>query len=143
MHQFKRLSHGFFSAISVMHHYLSMSKKYIEACQGEEIKLKRYFYALRTTVAARWIREKQMMPPTDFILMLKELDHEVRELIQSLIDLKAGKGEGYVHQQESKILHFLESETSLNEQAANSLPSARGNIKGLDELFRKTVKSVS
>jgi predicted nucleotidyltransferase len=60
----QQLSKDFFSPISCMHHYLSMSRKYMEVCLGEDnIKLKRYFYALRTAMAGKWIRERGTVAP--------------------------------------------------------------------------------
>ena len=139
----KALSAGFFSPIATVHHYLSMSKKYIEACQGPELKLKRYFYALRTAVAARWIREQGTMPPTDFTQMLPNLDSALGTKIKELIALKAGKGEAYVHPQEPEVLAFLEEELALSEAAFQSLRGTKGDLEGLDQLFRDTIKAQS
>lgn len=140
--QLRELASGFFSPVATMHHYLSMSKKYFEACQEEEVKLKRYFYALRTTVASRWIREQGSMPPTDFTLMLPMLDQEIRMRIIELIRLKSGKSETYLHKHEPEILNFLAEEIALSEKGANELPGGKGDITGVDQLFRKIIKGL-
>ena len=41
---FKPLADTCFSPVAVSYHYLSMSKKYLEACRHDEVKLKSYFY---------------------------------------------------------------------------------------------------
>nr|WP_317207277.1 nucleotidyltransferase domain-containing protein [Chryseobacterium gleum] len=40
---FKPLADACFSPVAVSYHYLSMSKKYLEACRHDEVKLKSYF----------------------------------------------------------------------------------------------------
>src|SRR5688500_17692067 len=49
-----RLMSGSFSARAAMHHYLSMAKGVFESdLSAEEVKLKKYFYALRPILAAK------------------------------------------------------------------------------------------
>ena len=81
------------------------------------------------------------MPPTDFTEMLPDLDQEVAHKIKQLIDLKAGKGEGYIHPQEPVIMGFLEKELALSEAAFQQLPGNKGDLEALDQLFRNTIKA--
>ncbi len=41
-----------FSPIAVLHHYLGTTKNFMEVCEMEEVKLKSYFYALRTALGS-------------------------------------------------------------------------------------------
>lgn len=59
-----------FSPVAVVFHYLSISKKYLESCNKNEVKLKDYFYCLRTTLASKWVVEKGTFPPVIFHEML-------------------------------------------------------------------------
>ena len=116
-----RLSQDFFSPIAV-------------------VKLKKYFYALRTTIAGKWVREEGTMPHIELSKMLGKVNNEVRLKIYELIALKAHKNEDYLHFREPLIDNFLEKEILLNEQIANNLPANKGEIDKLDNFYRKVVK---
>ncbi|RZK09877.1 MAG: hypothetical protein EOO56_29855, partial [Hymenobacter sp.] len=50
-----------------LHHYLGQLRRGVEEeLTGEEVRLKRLFYALRLALAARWIRERQALPSMEF-----------------------------------------------------------------------------
>ena len=130
-----------FSPIAAMHHYLTISKKYYEDCVGKsEIKLKRYFYALRTTIAGKWIRETGGRPKTEMVEMFDVIEEPVKERILELIKLKAGKNEDYLHHEEPLITKFLGETIAANEQIANALSSGKGNIDMLEAFYREVVK---
>ena len=56
MEKLRELIPVFYSPVSCMYHYLHMSegnfRKYLG---GEDVSLKKYFYALRPVLACRWI----------------------------------------------------------------------------------------
>ena len=138
------LSKEYFSPIAVMHHYLSMSKKYFEACQASDrVKLKKYFYALRTAMAGKWVREKGAMPPVELPKMFEIVPQEVEAKIQELIAIKSQQNEDYLHGREPLIDEFLNETIKENEAIANDLPSAKGDLEKLDSFYRKVVQSVS
>ncbi|GAA5043767.1 hypothetical protein GCM10011506_47160 [Marivirga lumbricoides] len=140
----QELSQEYFSPIAVMHHYLSMSKKYFEACQeSNEVKLKKYFYALRTAIAGKWVCEKETIPPIELPKMFEIISDNVQDKIQELIVLKSHQKEDYLHKREPLIDAFLSETIRENEAIANKLPSANGDIEKLDEFYRKVVRSVS
>ena len=57
----------YFQQKSGLYHYLSMAKRnYREYLQGENVKLKKYFYVLRPLLACRWIVERKCPPPMLF-----------------------------------------------------------------------------
>ena len=50
-----------------LHHYLGQLRRGVEEdLAGEDVRLKRLFYALRSALAARWIRERNTVPPIEF-----------------------------------------------------------------------------
>ncbi|ELR72534.1 hypothetical protein C900_01312 [Fulvivirga imtechensis AK7] len=138
--QIRELGSNCFSPIAVMHHYLSMSKKYLEACTGDQVKLKKYFYALRTTIAGTWIRETGTMPHIEMPEMFSVVDDVTTKKINELIRIKSGQRESYMHPQEPLIFEYLSSAIEQNERAANNLPAAKGDFDLLDTLYRKIVK---
>jgi hypothetical protein len=137
----QELTQEYFSPIAVMHHYLSMSKKYFEACQhSEEVKLKKYFYALRTAIAGKWVRQQETIPHIELSKMFDVVTEEVCKKIQQLIAVKSEQKEDYLHKREPLIDEFLSEAIKENEAAANDLPSAKGDIVKLDSFYRKVVK---
>ncbi|MEQ8479010.1 nucleotidyltransferase domain-containing protein [Fulvivirga sp.] len=139
--EISELSQQYFSPIAAMHHYLSMSKKYLETCSGEEVKLKKYFYALRTTISGAWIRENGSMPHIEMPKMFSIVDGKVKDKITELIEIKSGQSESYLHPLEPLITDFLNHEIELNENVATDLPASKGNFEQLDEFYRKVIKN--
>ena len=135
------LATSYYSKIATMHHYLSMAKKTFEELGQEEYKLKKLFYALRTSTACNWIIDKNEIPPIEFGIMLNELkiSSGIKNKIRELIELKSGKGEGYLHSEESEIFEFISSNITNAENQAQSLPAAKGEFENLDKFFRNTL----
>lgn len=137
----QELTQEYFSPIAVMHHYLSMSKKYFESCQeSNKVKLKKYFYALRTAIAGKWVRENETIPHIELSKMFDVVTEEVLNKIQELIAVKSEQKEDYLHRREPLIDEFLSETIRENEAVANDLPTAKGDIEKLDSLYRKVVK---
>ena len=138
----QELTQEYFSPIAVMHHYLSMSKKYFEASQeSNEVKLKKYFYALRTAIAGKWVREQGTIPPIELPKMLDVVSEEVCNKIQELIAIKSQQNEDYLHRREPLLDEFLSEIINENEAVANYLPPAKGDIEKLDSFYRSIVKN--
>ncbi len=65
--EMRSLMPTYFSLRSGGNHYLSMANNTLrDDLQGEQVKLKRYFYALRPALACQWIVERQTVPPMEF-----------------------------------------------------------------------------
>uniref|UniRef100_A0AAU6WTT0 Nucleotidyltransferase domain-containing protein n=1 Tax=Chryseobacterium endophyticum TaxID=1854762 RepID=A0AAU6WTT0_9FLAO len=118
---FKPLADECFSPVAVFYHYLSMSKKYLEACRGDEVKLKSYFYLLRTALTGKWILEKGTVPPVLFCELLVLVDDSTREKIENLVALKATKGESYHHPNDHELFGFLETMIKDTDEKAKGL----------------------
>ncbi len=66
-----------FDPKATIYHYLHMaSKNYREFLQGENVKLKKYFYVLRPILACQWLEEKGTLPPVEFNRLITELSIE-------------------------------------------------------------------
>lgn len=59
--------------------------------------------------------------------------------IQDLINLKSGKGEGYLHSGEEEIFEFISGNISKADSISQSLPPAKGEFEELDKFFRNTI----
>ncbi|WP_019946746.1 nucleotidyltransferase domain-containing protein [Hymenobacter aerophilus] len=123
-----------------LHHYLGQLRRGVEQdLTGEDVRLKRLFYALRSALAARWIRERQTMPPMEFaplrVLLPPALEAEVDELLRR----KAGANEKTVTARPEALTAFFRAELAAGQAARESLPVLRsGSAAGeLDALFRQ------
>lgn len=134
---FKPLADECFSPIAVSYHYLSMSKKYLEACRTDEVKLKSYFYCLRTALTGKWIVEKGTVPPVLFSELLALVDDFTRAKIENLIALKATKGEPYEHPNDWELFGFLEKMILDNEEKSKTLSSGNSDKNEMERVFRK------
>ena len=122
-----------------LHHYLGQLRRGVEEdLAGEDVRLKRLFYALRSALAARWIRERNTVPPMEFAplraLLPAALDTEVDELLQR----KAGANEKTMVTRPEALAVFLRDELAAGQAARESLPVVRagGAAAELDALFR-------
>ena len=132
-----------YSPIATMHHYLNMAGKSYEEVKGkDEARLKRLFYALRGSMACKWIMDRDEMPPILFTKMVEELDldSKLKEKIYSLIELKSTKNESYIHEKEEMILNFIDSTLEVAKEKASSLKSRDEKHVDLDEYFREVIK---
>jgi predicted nucleotidyltransferase len=114
-----------------------MSKKYLEACRNDEVKLKSYFYCLRTTLTGKWILEKGTVPPVLFSELLVLVDDVMRNEIENLITLKATKGESYYHPNDWELFGFLEKTILDNEERAKNLKGGNPDKNEMERVFRE------
>lgn len=132
---------GCFSPIATMHHYLSMSKSFWDKISGQdEVRLKDYFYALRTAVAGMWVREQNSIPPLAFKEMFTLLDSDFSFKLSKLIDLKSTEDESYLHPADRDLNEFLKKTITENETVARNLPSPKVDWARRNNFFRKWIK---
>lgn len=139
----REYSNRYFIPIGTMHHYLGMARNSFSEIVGrDEIKLKKLFYALRATVACKWILEKDSVPPIVFMNMVNELsiDENLKNKIGSLIELKSGVKENYIHPSEKEINNFIVQELEKAESAIHSLSGRKEKNVDLDSVFREIIK---
>lgn len=136
-----------FSPKSCMYHYLHMAKgNYRDYLQGEQVKIKKYFYVLRPILACGWIEKYNSMPPIQFQTLLNALVPEGSELKGVIMELLARKIAGDELDYEPRINpinEFLETKIPYYEQIAHGLRDADGRLNDqLDDLFRTALKEV-
>jgi predicted nucleotidyltransferase len=117
-----------------------MAKKFFEELkEKEDYKLKKFFYALRSATACKWILEKEEMPPIEFQKMLSGLNIEnsLVNRINELISLKATISESYLHNGEIELIDFIETCINSADEKRKTLPSSKGNTDELNSFFLK------
>ncbi|MFD2717865.1 DNA polymerase beta superfamily protein [Hymenobacter monticola] len=122
-----------------LHHYLGQLRRGVEEdLAGEEIRLKRLFYALRSALAARWIRERHMLPPMEFAPLRALLPAARQGDVNELLLRKADANEKSVVPNPAALVEFLQAELAAGQAARETLPVLRpGAVAGeLDTLFQ-------
>lgn len=129
-----------FSPIACLHHYLGTTKNFMDVCTAEEVKLKSYFYALRTALAGKWIIENNSFPPVAFMELLPIAPPSIQEKVIALMAIKAQQAEGYLHPKEVLLTEFLLETVAFNQEHASSLGSGKKVSGEFEEFFRGIIK---
>ena len=138
--QLQVLAMDCFSPIATLHHYLGTTKNFMDVCEQEEVKLKSYFYALRTALAGRWIIENNSFPPVDFMELLPIAPQTIQEKIKELMTIKANQDEKYLHLKEVLITDYLRETVIFNQKNAGTLKSGKKMNEELDGVFKSLIK---
>lgn len=140
MNQMRALAKDCFSPVACLHHYLGTTKNFMDVCEQEEVKLKSYFYALRTALAGKWIIENNTFPPVAFMDLLPIAPQNIQEKVKELMTIKANQDEKYLHSKEVLITNFLKETVQFNIDNAAGLRSGKKMSAELDGVFRGMIK---
>ena len=140
MNQMRALAKDCFSPVACLHHYLGTTKNFMAVCEQEEVKLKSYFYALRTALAGKWIIENNTFPPVAFMELLPIAPQNIQEKVKELMQIKANQDESYLHPKEVLITDFLKETVQFNMENAAGLRSGKKMSVELDGFFRELIK---
>lgn len=141
MNQMRALAKDCFSPVACLYHYLGTTKNFMDVCEQEEVKLKSYFYALRTALAGKWIIEYNTFPPVAFIELLPIAPQNIQEKVKELMQIKANQDESYLHPKEVLITDFLKETVQFNVENASGLKSGKKMSEELDGVFRGVIQN--
>lgn len=122
-----------------LHHYLGQLRRGVEEdLIGHEVRLKRLFYALRSALAARWIREWHTLPPMEFAPLRKLLPAALETTVSALLAAKTTANEKTTVPRPAALSEFLQQELAAGQAARDGLSVARNAAAAgeLDALFR-------
>jgi uncharacterized protein len=134
------LSSNYYNPRAGIHHYLNTTKNcYKEYLQSDVVKLKKYFYALRPILAARWILKYQTFPPMVFAELLKLVEDQLDLIneIDKLLMIKAIANESKMVPVNLTINHFIATEIEKCDQDVKFISRNHADPLILDQLFRK------
>ncbi len=135
----------YFSEKAALCHYYGTAKSTLETfLQGETIRYKKYFYALRPLLCCKWIERYHEVPPMEFGTLLTlfngsdpDLTPELFGEIQALLELKAVTDEKQMNPQIPLIIDFIRSECTRQKVLADSLPDDhKRDFTGINRAFR-------
>jgi predicted nucleotidyltransferase len=139
--ELRSLMPDYFSLRAGCHHYLSMTRNTFEYdLQGEQVKLKRYFYALRPALACRWILEKKTVPPMEFgHLRTLVTDTAWQDAVDDLLKRKMAAEEKTFIAPVALLQQWLAHVVMESKTEADALPVLTNGTDQLDKLFRKYI----
>jgi hypothetical protein len=141
--ELRQLMPKYFSPRACGSHYLAMALNTVHNdLQGEQVKLKRYFYALRSALACKWIVEKQTVPPMEFDkLRILVVDSVFQDGVNGLLEIKQGSNEKTLVSPDAVLDKWLQETI---EHCKAKLPETTSNHQQtdeLDEVFRKYISA--
>ncbi|MBE9914812.1 nucleotidyltransferase domain-containing protein [Paenibacillus donghaensis] len=135
-----------FSPQASVHHYLHMARgNFREYLQGEQVKIKKYFYVLRPILACKWVEKYNTNPPILFQDLVRELVTEsgLKEAIEDLLRRKIAGEEMNLEKRVDVINEFIVREIDhLTDFAQSTRRDLDDPTEMLDQLFRKYLKTV-
>lgn len=128
----------YFSSRAMMHHYISMAKTVFENdLSGSEVRLKKYFYALRPVLACRWIADTGTVPPMEFSKLRILMDSSFTSITNELLNTKAQVDERYTIKSIDALNRFIEDQIRYCEQTVPQRIQSGESSDSLNTIFRK------
>lgn len=142
----RALDKNIFSPISCLYHYLNMAKgNFRDYLQGNEVRIKKYFYVLRPILAAKWIEKYNSIPPMEFQALLEDIlqPGELKESVSTLLKRKIVGEELNLEPRIDIINEYLNKEIEHLEAYTKGLNlEIPDPTSELDQLFRDTLNEV-
>lgn len=138
----KEVSKQYFSEKAAIYHYYGTANSTLQGyLLGDMVRYKKYFYALRPLLAARFIEEYHEAPPVLFDDLLKmNLPEDLRQAIDKLLEAKKRTTEAEENPQIPVIREFIESETARQKQIADDLEDDHNkDWTALNRLFAEII----
>ncbi|UOE46997.1 nucleotidyltransferase domain-containing protein [Mucilaginibacter sp. SMC90] len=131
----------YFSLRAAANHYSSLAFNTLQDdLQANEVKLKRYFYALRSTLACLWIVDRQTVPPMEFC-KLRDLinDRHFQDTVDDLLVQKQTADEKTLIKPVPLLQTWLQDTLTYCKERIPLLPSEKKQPDELNQLFRKYI----
>jgi predicted nucleotidyltransferase len=137
---FKKLIESYYSPTAVFFHHHSLAKKFWEDIKdSKEIKLKSYFYLVRSLLSCNWIVKDISILPMDIEGLMQLTSETNRTLLRELITLKATVGEKYLHPKTEALHNLAEELLTFIEASKDNLGVNDNSYAQLDKFFLKTL----
>jgi predicted nucleotidyltransferase len=126
----------YFSPRAMMHHYISMTKNVLDNdLSGEQVKLKKYFYALRPVLASLWIAKYNETPPMEFGALREVLNPDFNNIVDDLLAQKIKADEKFTIQPIPQLNGWIKTQVDFCEKHVPDRES-KPDTASLNELFR-------
>lgn len=132
----------FFSVkTSLYHYYGTANSTFRQYLQGDEVKYKKYIYALRPILACKYIENNHTVPPVKFSDLLKQnLPKELSEEIKEMLAIKLKSDEKDMNPKMPVIQKYIEDEIVRYEQISKNMEDDRNpDWEVLNKTFLKVL----
>lgn len=139
----REVSRQYFSEKSAVCHYYGTANSTLqEYLSGERVRYKKYFYAIRPLLAARYIEKYHEAPPVLFEELLKlELPQDLRAAVDELLEVKKSTTEKEENPQIAVIREFIESETARQKDMADKMADDHNkDLTALNQVFKMAIR---
>lgn len=139
--ELRSLMHEYFSLRAGGHHYYSMAFNTINNdLQADQVKIKRYFYALRSALACKWIADRQTVPPMEFGKLMVQVEDEIfRGAIDELLKTKLISDEKTLIDRVKVLDDWLDAALLSCKNSISGLSSVHKKPEELNIIFRKYI----
>jgi predicted nucleotidyltransferase len=137
---FCKLINAYYNPIAVFHHHYSLALKFWEDLKDKhEVKLKGYFYLIRSLLSCNWIVEDELVLPMDIEGLMTKIEPEYRDKLRELIRLKETVGEKYMYAVETDLHSWIINLWGKIEMSKDKLTAKSMDYSLLDEFFLTTL----
>lgn len=132
----------FSKKVALYHYYGTANSTFCQFFQGEEIKYKKYIYALRPLLACKYIEQYETIPPVKFEDLLKQqLPKELSGEIQTMLTIKANSDEKDLNPRMPVIHNYIQEEIRRYEQISKEMEDDRlGDWSALEQIFLEVLQ---
>ena len=141
-----KVAQTYFSEKSALCHYYGTARStYQGFLTGDQIRYKKYFYALRPLLCCRYIERYHKIPPMEFNTLLglfdgsdADLSDKLFQNIQELLKRKVITEEKDLNPQMPEIIDFIKVECLKQKQISEALKDDRKHdFSELNQVFRR------
>lgn len=135
----------YFSEKTALYHYYGTARSTYEGYLTEEnVKYKKYVYALRPLLACRYIEEKHEIPPVLFEeLKQLQLPDMLQESVDKMLVMKGRSGEKEMLPQIPDIIEFIIAELErIAAIAKEKYDDREKDWEALNDVFRRILETV-
>jgi predicted nucleotidyltransferase len=132
----RKLAKENFNPVAGFYHYHSMNKGFQEQLENEDLKLKPFFYAIRTALCANWILKQHTIPPVLFTEFYPFLDPKDCELLDELIAIKAEQKELAEYKVNKRLIELAKEIVQENNDGKDNLPTFKPNLVAFNQFFK-------
>jgi predicted nucleotidyltransferase len=133
----------YYAPVRAIYHYHSMVRKHANTyLKGELINPKKYFYALRTLLAVKWIEGERGIVPMEFERLVDAIvdSAELRAAIDDLLVRKRSGAEMGLEPKTPILNDYIERELERLATATHTFASPEADTARLDALFRYALR---
>ena len=137
----RKLAAECFIPKKAIYHYISTARNnYKVYLSGDEVRLKKYFYALRPILAAKWVDDYRTPPPMLFDeLVQAELRQDMLPVVEELVRVKKATPEIGRGPKIPELDAYITEQIELIQEAADRAENIRNDWTRLEDFFLDAV----